>query len=213
MNRTKSPASGYRRAFTLVETLLAMALFTGLLVASTAVLIQVSQAWASQADDPIVDRHAEGLERFIRRVFAESTATGLTAPTADQVSSEGALLAVRPPSDLPWTDLQAIAGGVITGRLAIPPDDDGLWLYWNAANESTRDSSNEPHRILLSPWVREAQVYVYDATGQKWMPADPATPVDNVGGVGTATIYRVLRLVIVRNGQTRTLEIPMPRSS
>lgn len=196
----------------MIETLIAIALFAGLLVAATAVLIQVSEAWASQADDPVVDRHADGLERFVRRVFSESGAANLKAPTSDQISGEGALLAVSPPPDLPWTDLQAEAGGVITGRLAMPPNEPGLWLYWNAANE-TSQSDLQPHRVRLSPWVQSTEVYIYDTQGQKWMPVDPATPLDNVGGVGTASAYRVLRLVIVRSGQTRTLEIPLPKNA
>ena len=200
------------RAFTLIETLIAIVLFAGLLTAATAVLIQVSEMWASQADDPIIDRHVDGLERFVRRVFSESGPTGVTAPTTDQMAQEGALLAVVPPADLPWTDVQALAGGAISGRFALPPNDGGLWLYWNTARE-TSTGVTDPHRVLLSPWVVSAQIFIYDATNTKWLPVDAANPVDNVGGVGTATTYRVLRLVVVRSGQTRTIEVPLPKTA
>lgn len=191
---------------------MAIALFTGLLVAATAVLIQMSQAWAEQADDPILDRHADGLERFIRRTFSESGPTGVRAPTTDQISTFGALLSVTPPADLPWTDLQAEAGGAITAQFCLPEKNPGLWLYWSTSRETTL-SSVQPHRILLSPWVTSAQVYIYDTQGSQWVAVDPETPVDNVGGVGTATAYRVLRVVVSRGARTRTLEIPLPKNA
>ena len=216
MNARKSFKNGYLRrsprAFTLIEMLIAIALFAALLVAATAVLIQVSEAWASQADDPIVDRHAEGLERFLRRVVGEGGATAIKAPTDDQISQEGAFLVVTPPADLPWTDVQAQGGGTITGRLAMPPNDPGLWLYWSTSREISLNLS-DPHRIRLSPWVVNAQVYIYDSANTKWVPVDASNPVDNVGGVGTATASRVLRLEIVRSGQARTLEIPLPKNT
>lgn len=211
MSRRMSTSSGYkRRGFTLVEVLVALALFAALLAASTAVLVQVSAAWAAQADDPIVDRHAEGLERFLRRVFSESGAAGVTAPAQDRLS-EGALLGVLPPADLPWTNLLATSGGTVRGLLVMPQEG-GLWLYWNTSGETTLGVT-ESHRVMLSPWVTAATVYIYDTNDLKWVPVEPGSSVDNVGGAGTATASRVLRVEINRSGQSRILEIPIPKAA
>lgn len=197
-----------RRAFTLIEVLMAIALFAGFLTAAVAILFQVSVAWANQADDPIADRHAEGLNRFLRLAVNEGGAAGITAPTATQVSEEHALLSVRPAGDLPIFEDLTTAGGAIEARLCMPPDG-GLWLTWNTVGERTQNTSR-PHRTRLSPWVTEATLMVYDPNTSRWIEYVPGDT--NAGTFGSATSVRVLRVKIVHRGQERRLEIPLPKN-
>lgn len=196
-----------RTGFTLVETLISIALLAGFLVAAVSILFQISSAWASQADDPVVDRHAEGLGRFVRGVFSQSGYAGITAPTADQQSREGALLAVKPQGDLPMFNALATVGGVIEARFAISSDG-ALLLCWNTSGERAK-SPGLSHKTLLSRWVTSAKIFVYDDTNKKWTEFTPADA--SSGGLGKPDALRVLRLDIERLGQRRVLEIPLPR--
>ena len=83
------------------------------------------------------------------------------------MSDEGSFLVVSPPADLPWVAPLALYGGAIQGRLAMPKDAGGLWLYWNTARETAMGVTN-PHKALLSPWVVSASVFVYDTNALIW---------------------------------------------
>lgn len=207
----RAARAGRRSAFTLIEMLVALALFGMLFSAVVVVLVQVSSTWASEADDPQIDRHVDGLDRFIRSIFVESGAAGVKAPTSTQISDENAFLSVVPPSDLPWIALIAQDGGAIEGRLSMGKDNDGLRLYWNTARERLVKRI-QPHSMLLSSWVTAARVYVYDADGKTWTESVPGTQTTGSAGAGSATSFRVLQLDIVHQGQSRTLRIPIPRT-
>ncbi len=206
--KRRNHRGSFRPGFTLMETLIAIALLAGLLVAAVSILFQVSAAWASQADDPVADRHVEGLARFVRTVFSQSGSAGVSAPTAEQVSREGAFLAVRPPGDLPMFDRLATEGGAVEARFALAPEGAFL-LFWNTSGERLQ-SPGKSHRVLLSSWVVSAKVFVYDAENRQcteYVPGD-----SGAGAFGAATSLRVLRIEVDRLGQRRVMEIPLPRS-
>lgn len=207
----RAARTGRRSAFTLIEMLVALALFGMLFSAVVVVLVQVSSTWASEADDPQIDRHVDGLDRFVRAIFVESGAAGVKAPSSSQIADENAFLSVVPPADLPWIALIAQDGGAIEGRLAMGKDNDGLWLYWNTARERLIRRI-EPHRIRISSWVTAARVYVYDADGKNWTESVPGVSSTDSPGAGSAVSFRVLQLDIVHQGQSRTLRIPIPRT-
>ena len=213
MKRLSHRASGFvrRRAFTLIEMLVAIALFGMLFSAVVVVLVQVQTAWVTQSEDPEVDRHVEGLERFVRAAFVESGATGVTVPSDDQRSAENAFLSLTVPSDLPWIDLLAQDGGAIEARLATEKDGPGLRLYWNTARERTVRNL-PPHSILLSPWVTAARIYVYDTDSSTWTESVPGAQTTGSAGAGSAASFRVLQLEINHAGRVRTMRIPIPRT-
>jgi prepilin-type N-terminal cleavage/methylation domain-containing protein len=199
------------RGFTLIETLVAIALFGMLFSAIVVVLVQVQSAWITQADDPVADRHVEGLDRFVRSAFVESGSAGVTEPSEEQRSQENAFLSLTVPSDLPWIGLLAQDGGAVEARLAMAKDGPGLWLYWNTARERT--AKNLPaHRLLVSPWVKAARIYVYDTDSTTWTESVPGAQSAGTSGSGSATSFRVLQLEVDRSGQARTLRIPIPRT-
>lgn len=192
-----------RSGFTLVETLISIALLAGFLVAAVTILFQISSAWASQADDPVIDRHVEGLGRFVRGVVAR----GVTAPPAERVSSEGAILESRAYGDLPMFSDRATVGGEITARFAVTPEG-AFVLCWNTAGEYRRSRAIS-HKTLLSNWVTSAKIFVYDDMNKKWT---EFVPTGSSEGFGGQNALRVLRLEIEHLGQRRVLEILLPRS-
>lgn len=197
-----------RAAFTLLETLLAVALLAGLLAGAVTILVQVSSAWAAEADDPVLDRHADGLERFLRRILSAKT---IAAPTAEQISEEKALLAAPMPDDLPWQDILAVSGGAVTGRLAFD-ENAGLLLYWETAREKSLALA-KPHRVPLSPWVVSARIYLMDTAGEEWTEWVPGETAAGTTSFATARGLRVLRLEIERLGHRRTLQILLPSNA
>ena len=69
-----------RRAFTLLEILTAIALTGILLTGVTMVSFNILEAWSSQAEDPLFDRHVDGLRRTLEECLAETndSASGAT---------------------------------------------------------------------------------------------------------------------------------------
>jgi prepilin-type N-terminal cleavage/methylation domain-containing protein len=199
------------RGFTLIEMLVAIALFGMLFSAIVVVLVQVQTAWVTQIDDPVADRHVDGLDRFVRSAFVESGPAGVTEPNDEQRSQENAFLSLTVPSDLPWIGLLAQDGGAIEARLAMAKDGPGLWLYWNTARERTAKNL-QAHRMLVSAWVKAARIYVYDTDSTTWTESVPGAQSAGTSGAGSATSFRVLQLEVDRAGQTRTLRIPIPRT-
>lgn len=222
---TRRP-SAPRRAFTLMEMLIAIALFSVLLATSVAVLFQVSVAWSQQADDPVLDRHTENLDRFLRRIIAEK---GASAPTDAQRAEENALLALTLPPDLPWIDPLVTDSGEIEARLA-HHDDGTLWLCWNTSAERKKNPQLKARATRISDWVASATLLDYDAKNDAWVPvfdpeSDPAAPAstgaakssgatatDSANPAGSATptpSLRILRLELLHRAQRRVLAIPV----
>lgn len=195
-----------RGAFTLMETLLAVALLAGFLMAATALLFQVTTLWASQSDDAMLDRHVDGVERFVRRLFAESGASRVVSPTPEQQSDEHALLALTGVSgDLPWVAPLVTTGGRFECRLS-RGEDGGLWLYWNTAGERVLGAV-EPHRTLLSPWVDLAALYRLDKDGGEWTEVEAGESMTRTAGV----LY-ALRLEFQHQGRRRALTLLLPQT-
>ena len=187
---------------------MATALFAALIAGATVVLFQVSAAWATQAEDPVLDRHAENLERFLRRTLTEAQGA-VTEPTAEQISEEHALLSVRMPENLPWHEILGVAGGDVTGRLAFR--DGALILHWQTATER-RLALAEPHRMVLSPWVVSARIFLHDAVNNQWTEYAPSEPVAGQPGFNASRGLRVLRVELDRGGHRRVLQILIRRS-
>lgn len=192
-----------RGAFTLVETLLAIALLGGLLAGATVILFQVSTAWAAQAEDPVLDRHVDGLERFLRRMLGESQYP-VVEPTAEQISDEKAMLSTTLPENLPWHETLATAGGAVTGRLAYA--DGALRLYWQTARERSL-SQTKSHAMVLSPWVTSAKILIHNPDTGEWTESVPGETAAGTPSFNAAKGLRVLLLEIGHRGRTRTLQI------
>ncbi|MDR3229359.1 MAG: prepilin-type N-terminal cleavage/methylation domain-containing protein [Puniceicoccales bacterium] len=82
-----------RRAFTLAEVLIAIAI-TGLMLTALAMVTEnVLRIWAAQAEDPLFDRHVDGLRRALEECLAETAdaaaGTGTTASTQATLAVSG----------------------------------------------------------------------------------------------------------------------------
>lgn len=198
-----------RSAFTLLETLLAAALLSALMAAGVTLLFHIAEAWSAQTDRPAFERHADGLDTFLRRMFAES---GYVTPApADRVAEEGALLTLTPPPDLPWFAPVATASGPTLARLAFTPDR-GLTLRWNTRRELALGLA-EPHVATLSTRVVAATLMIRSKTSGEWTDVTPGNAASGGGSASDVSSIRILCLELRDGGRNTTLRIPLPRSS
>lgn len=215
------PTSGFRpqrkSAFSLVEVLIAVAL-TGMLLTGLSLLtFQVMQAWARQADDPLFDRHVDGLRRVLEACVAE---------TADDSNTRGARRAVNavltmPPGTTgasrapylritgapPFLTGDTYPMGNVRGWLVVE-DGSGLVLYWQTDNER-RENQDATHRQVLSPWVTSMEYKAYNASAGSWTESADADAFSS----GTSIF---LQLIFDHRGQTRyillSLSDPAPHN-
>ena len=75
----------------------------------------------------------------------------------------------------------------------------GLWLVWPMRGDNRVGDAGSA-RVLLSPWVVDAQVLRYGSKEDKWELESQGTP--------EASDWRVLRLELSHAGHRRVLLIP-----
>ena len=184
------------RGFTLVEVLVAASLLAGLLAAGVALAFQLCSLLAAQADDPVFDRHADGIECFLRSYRS----SGADKPMSEVKDEPGLLprVGLVVPSDAPLLKGKppVKSGGVRS--LAFRPGS-GLWLVWPTRGDDRAGSAGSAC-ALLSPWVVGAQVLRYDVTEDKW--------TVELADASDAPDWRVIRLEMSHAGHRRTLLIP-----
>lgn len=185
-----------RHAFTLVEVLISITLLAGLLAAGVALLFQFSSALAAQADDPVFERHADGVDRFLRAYRAD----GGDAPKGELKEESGLLpfVWVTPARSVPLLHHRPSPVSGEKAALSFKPGS-GLWLAWRAGGAS-RGTSPTIERVLLSPWVVSAEVFRFDEKSNRWEPemTDSRTTPD----------WRLVRITLSHSGRMRTLWIP-----
>jgi prepilin-type N-terminal cleavage/methylation domain-containing protein len=218
-----------KRAFTLVELLLATALTGVLLTGVAAVTFNMLEAWTAQIEAPAFDRHVDGLRRALEECVAEtneSTAVltereiGGTIPIpATTVRAATAIFSTPPTSvgveHAPYLRITGAPGFLLTDSqpvgyvhawLAVEGGA-GLVLYWQTDDERTA-GAEDTHRLVLSPWVTDATYKAYSETGGDWVDVDPTNPEAVESG---SAIFMTLKLV--RDGQTREILLPLADSA
>ncbi len=200
------PSGKGKSAFTLVEVLIALALTGMLLTGLTMLTFQIMQAWAQQAEDPLFDRHVDGLRRVLEECVAE---------TVDASDSQGARRAInsvltQPPGSVnvsraPYLRITGappfIAGetqplGDVRGWLVFE-EGSGLVLYWQTDTER-QNNQDATHRLVLSPWVTDMRYAAYENSAKSW--SEETDP--NALSTGMSVF---LQLNLEHRGQTRRI--------
>lgn len=185
-----------RHAFTLVEVLLSIALLAGLFAAGVALLFQFSSSLTAQTEDPVFDRHADGVDRFLRAYRAD----GRNVPKGDLKTESGLLpsIGVAPSICAPLLQHRS---SPIPGENSVLSfkSGSGLWLVWRSSGPS-HSATPTIERVLLSPWVVSAEVFGFDEKSNRW----DLAKLDSTAH----SELRVLRLELAHSGHSRTLWIP-----
>jgi prepilin-type N-terminal cleavage/methylation domain-containing protein len=218
-NSRLSEASGSRRrpwarrsGFTLLEVLIAVALTGILLTAMSFLSFNVLGVWASQAEDPLFDRHVDGLRRALEECVAE---TADAANSAGRARAANTVFSVAPTSAgverapylritsaPPFLVADTLPLGFVHGWLLVEGDA-GLVLYWQTDDER-RENIDATHRLVLSPWVVDMHALFYDTANDEWADADSEDPSSVTSG---ASIF--LQFTLNHRGQTRQIMLTL----
>ena len=166
---------GPRRAFTLLEMLLALALVALLLVAMSSFLFSLGELWGRRADVRLLDQHVRAVTRFL----AQDLRTAALPPFGRADAAPFTLPEVRPRAGLieRMFTFELPAGS----RLCDWPGErlpevvcslqvrggDGLLLLWQSRLE--RGFGEEaPRETLVSPLVTGLAFDYYDPDARRW---------------------------------------------
>lgn len=202
------------RGFTLLETLVSLALLGVLMVTLNTFLFSMSELWGGRRDQRLFDQHVRAASRQIREVLETATtgpgaagfaikdvrtSDGADGPRLTFLLAEAGRLADWPEAPLPDVDFSLYA---------VP--ERGLILQWQSRLELERDL-NDIRDTVVTPFVTSIGYDYYDADlGGIWKTEE--TPMKDTAGTTYLKPAR-LRLRFAR-GQLRTeviLDLPIKR--
>ena len=173
--RFSKTGTNRRRAFTLLEILLSLALVSLLLVALNTFVFSMSELWGLRTEHRLFDQHVRAVTRFLER---ELRAAALP-PAARPNSTPIALQEIRPQNGLmeKLLTFELPAGS----RLFTWPDrplpevvcsfqarpNEGLVMLWHSRLEKDFET-DAPRETVVTPLVSSLAYDYYDADTQRW---------------------------------------------
>ncbi len=171
------------RGFTLLETLVSLALLGILLVTLNTFLFSMSELWGGRRDQRLFDQHVRAATKQLSETLASATfGIGAKGCTIKDVHGSDGTMMPR------LTFLLADAGRLADWPEAPLPDVDfslyvqpelGLILKWQSRLEIERDA-NDQHETILSPFVTSIAYEYFDADLKRWKVEEE--PVRDTGG-------------------------------
>lgn len=208
-----NPARAQSRGFSLLETLVSLALLGILMVTLNTFLFSMSELWGGKRDQRLFDQHVRAATRQVREVLEASTSgPGAVGFVVKEVRAADGTNAARIAFTL------ADAGRFADWPEAPLPDVDcslhadperGLILQWQSRLELERDL-NDVRETVLSPFVVSLAYDYYDAELRLWTTEEE--PAKNIAGTAYEKPAR-LRLRFAR-GQLKSeviLDLPIKR--
>jgi len=208
-----SPPAARSRGFTLLETLVSLALLGVLMVTLNTFLFSMSELWGGRRDQRLFDQHVRAATRQVREMLEASThgpgaagfamkevrgADGVDSPRITFLLADAGRLADWPEAPLPDVDFSLYAA-----------PERGLILQWQSRLELERDL-NDVHETVLTPFVTSIAYDYYDADFRKWTTEEE--PAKDEAGTAYQKPAR-LRLRFAR-GQLKSeviLDLPIKR--
>ncbi len=164
-----------RRAFTLIEILLAITLVALLLVALNTFVFSLGELWGQRADERLFEQHARAVTRFLEH---ELRAAALP-PAARADSTPIALQEIKPQQGMMEKLLTfELPGGSrllnwperplpeVVCSLQVRPGE-GLVLLWHSRLEKNFDTE-PPRETVITPLVSALSYDYYDTDLRRW---------------------------------------------
>jgi len=160
-----------RAGFTLIESLVSLALLAILMVTLNSFLFSMSELWGDRRDQRLFDQHVRAATQQLRKtleaatlgpgasgVIMQDTVTkdGTTEGRLNFLLGDAGRLANWPVSPLPDVDFSLYVD-----------NEKGLVLQWQSRLELERDLKDF-HETVLTPFVTSINYEYYDATLKRW---------------------------------------------
>jgi prepilin-type N-terminal cleavage/methylation domain-containing protein len=202
-----------RRAFTLIEVLLSMALVGLVLVGLNTFMFSMGELWGKGTDVRLFDQHVRAVTRYLQREMIRAT-----LPPAAAVNSTP--IGVQPVTPASGTQENLITFMQLSGgRILKWPDvplpevmcslevrrDQGLFMLWHSDLEN-HYNDEPPRETLVSPFVTALAYDYYDTDFNKWT-TETALRTDS-GGNPLAP--QRLRITFTYNRLTREALVNLP---
>lgn len=177
-----------KRAFTLLEIIIAIALSGILLATAAGTIVNSVNIWEKSENIATLDRHLAGLVRFLTRICEEQETTQI-ANSGMGGSVVGATWG-NPPGRAgvmaPQFSIKEIYPILQTGEFPSPVltawlfwDADGLWLIAQTPRQKL-ENENLASTILLSPYCIAGTIQSLDAATGAWETIDAESASQNL---------------------------------
>ena len=202
-----------RRGFTLLETLISLALLAVLMLTINTFLFSMTELWGGKRDQRLFDQHVRAATRLVRETLEQATIApgsagvaikevadglGSTEPRLSFLLGDAGRLADWPEAPLPDVDFSLYVDA-----------DKGLALQWQSRLEINRDRT-DLHDTILSPFVKSLAYEYYDADLKTWKLEEE--PVHEEGGTAWKKPARIhLRFERGSLKQEVVLDLPIKR--
>lgn len=208
----------FRRGFTLLETLVSLALLGILMVTLNTFLFSMSELWGDRRDQRLFDQHVRAATQMLRETFDAATTgpgatgvaikevksgTGTTEPRLAFLLADAGRLADWPVAPLPDVDFS----------LYVAPEK-GLVLQWQSRLELEREA-NDLHETVLTPFCTALHYEYYDETLKRWEVEDE--PKQAEGGTSYLKPARLHLDFLVHTAKgdlkaTKIIDLPIKRT-
>jgi prepilin-type N-terminal cleavage/methylation domain-containing protein len=201
------------RGFTLLETLISLALLAVLMLTINTFLFSMTELWGGKRDQRLFDQHVRAASRLVRETLEMATIApgaagvalkevadglGSTEPRLSFLLADAGRLADWPEHPLPDVDFSLYVDL-----------EKGLALQWQSRLEINRDRT-DLHDTILSPFVKSLAYEYYDADLKTWKLEEE--PVHDTGGTAWKKPARIhLRFERGTLKQEVVLDLPIKR--
>ncbi len=166
--------SGRAAGFTMIETLLAVALVALMLVALNTFIFSMGELWGRGSDVRLFDQHVRAVTRYLAAELRHAALPPAVRAGAAAITTQE----IRPRSGIPdyMLTFELPAGSrLLTWPERPLPDvvcslqvrDGGLVLYWHSRLE-TKFLDDPPRESVISPLVTALAYDYYDTDFKRW---------------------------------------------
>jgi prepilin-type N-terminal cleavage/methylation domain-containing protein len=211
---TPAKARGSRRAFTLLEIIVALALVALVLIAMNTFVFSMGELWGRGTDARLFDQHVRAVSRFLENelraaVLPPAARPGDTSIAPQEIRPQSGmsdnLLTFELPAGsrlLQWPEGRALPDVVCSLQAR---EHEGLILLWHSKLE-TRFADDPPRETVVTPMVTALNYDYYDPNFKHWTTEVQLKRGDN----GEVMAPQRLRLKFTYGKMTRESVITLP---